>query len=103
MMYTKPAKIKRLSKAEQGHTRVPCKSFPYTCITTGLKLFYDQVSVIVKDDWTDCEKNIMHLKNQKDWFKSSSGFREHKNKWIWGKKYILNNFCGSNLHPIVQK
>ena len=24
------------------------------------------MSAIVKDDWTNCEKNIKHLKNQKD-------------------------------------
>ena len=24
------------------------------------------MSAIVKDDWTKCEKNIKHLKNQKD-------------------------------------
>ena len=29
-------------------------------------LVYDQVSTIVRDDWTNCEKNIKHLKNQKD-------------------------------------
>ena len=27
---------------------------------------YDYVSAIVKDDWKNCEKNIKHLKNQKD-------------------------------------
>ena len=24
------------------------------------------MSAIVKDDWTNCEKNIRHIKNQKD-------------------------------------
>ena len=24
------------------------------------------MSTIVRDDWTNCEKNIKHLKNQKD-------------------------------------
>ena len=61
------------------------------------------MSAIVEDDWTNCEKNIEHLINQKD-----IGFIAlvvSKNIEIneLGKKYILNNFCGSNLHQMVQK
>ena len=61
------------------------------------------MSAIVKDDWTNCEKNIKHLKNQKDIGFKALVVSENMNKLIWGKKYILNNFCASNLHQIVQK
>ena len=62
------------------------------------------MSAIVKDDRTNCEKNIKHLKNQKrDGFKALGVSENMEINELGEKKYILNHFCGSNLHQIVQK
>ena len=34
-------------------------------IRCGICFSYDWVLAIVKDNWTNCEKNVKHLKNQK--------------------------------------
>ena len=62
------------------------------------------MSAIVKDDWTNCEKNIKDLKNQKDiGFIALLVSENIEINEFGGKKYILNNFFGSNLHQMVQK
>ena len=61
------------------------------------------MSAIVKDDWKNCEKNIKDLKNQKhDGFKALMVSENIEINELGGK-FILNHFCGSNLHQIVQK
>ena len=55
--------------------------------------FYDWVSAIVIDDWTNCEKIIKHLKNQKKYlFQGINGSRKHGSIWIIAKKYISDPF-----------
>ena len=62
------------------------------------------MSAIVKDDWTNCEKNIKDLKNQKhDGFKALMVSENIEINELGGGKFISNHFCGSNLHQIVQK
>ena len=61
------------------------------------------MSAIVKEDWTNCEKNIKHLKNQKDiGFIALVVSENIEINEFWGK-YILNNFCGSNVQQMVKK
>ena len=50
------------------------------------------MSAIVKDDWTNCEKNIRHIKNQKD-----IGFIA----LVVSENIEINELGGKNLFGII--